>query len=617
MAVALFALSVVLGAQLFRVLFPLAFDLSETTGSINAGLLTMAVFALAPLLAAPARRLLGPRAALVLALGGAVAARAAIQLVRPVPLWLAAAGTALALAAWALLAHDLRRDGRAGSAPFVLGLVLGMAFDTALRAAFWSWDYAWRDGVVPLALTLILGAAVVALLAAGAPGGAGPGEARVGRALPLVLLGPFLLLQLLFLQSVAFVASSSGLSLPAAAALVLVGDALAVAAVLWVGSGAPGPGAVGVAGATLVVAAVLLRKVEGPATAVAILAGHPLAAGLLALGLARERPGAAAWRTSAGMAGGLLLFLGLAFAYQVHYDIPLPFPNAVLPPAAAVLLGAPIAFGRRAGAGRRAASWRLAAAPLALLVVPLALALGRDSEVRTGDGASLRLVDYNLHMGVNTEGQVDPEAIARVIEAQSPDVVVLQEVPRGWVTNGMTDLAEWMSARLGMPYVYGGAADGQFGNAILSRLPIAEGRTGLLGQFEGTMDRGYVWAVIDLGGGEKVNVIDTHLQHREQDTPIRLKQIAALLDAWGGAERTVIAGDMNDYPESEEFAAFVEAGFLSAQDEAGRGDLPTSWQDGTRIDYIFATPDLALSDFARPFSKASDHLALAVTVSVS
>ncbi len=433
------------------------------------------------------------------------------------------------------------------------------------------------------------------------------------------------MLQLLFLQSVAFVASSSRLSLPLATALVLVGDALAVAAVLWAVPRAPGPGAVALAGVALVAAAALLRRVEGPVTAVAILAGLPLAAGLLALGLVTWRPAAdrrsTPLQTSLGVAGGNLLFLLLAFMYQVHYDIPLPFPNAALPPAAALLLAAPVGLGWRTPAGGQRAradglapSWRLAAVPIALLVVPLALALGRDSRVVAGDGSGLRLVDYNVHMGVNTEGQVDPEAIARVIEAQDPDVVVLQEVPRGWVTNGMTDLAEWMSARLGMPYVYGGAADGQFGNAVLSRLPVEASRTGLLGQFEGTMDRGYVWAVIDLGNGQTMNVIDTHLQHREQDTPTRLKEIAVLLDAWGDAERTVIAGDMNDFPDSEEFAAFVSAGLVSAQDETGRGDLPTSWQDGTRIDYIFATPDLVLLDFARPFSKASDHLPLAVTV---
>jgi endonuclease/exonuclease/phosphatase family metal-dependent hydrolase len=226
------------------------------------------------------------------------------------------------------------------------------------------------------------------------------------------------------------------------------------------------------------------------------------------------------------------------------------------------------------------------------------------------------VVDYNVHNGVDPAGQVDPEAMARVIEAQDPDVVVLQEVARGWVTNGMMDLGEWMSARLGMPYVFGPAADRQFGNAVLSRLPIVEGRAGLLGRFGGTMERGYVWAVVDVAG-TRVHVIGTHLAHRPRDRGARLRQIAALLEAWGGRAPAVIAGDLNAEPGSPELERFIREGLRSAQEVAGEGDLPTFPSTGELIDHILATPDLSLSGFARPFSRASDHLPLAVTVSVA
>ena len=51
MAPASFAVLVTIGLQLLRVLFPLAFDLSEDDGPIDAGLFTLAVFALSPFLA--------------------------------------------------------------------------------------------------------------------------------------------------------------------------------------------------------------------------------------------------------------------------------------------------------------------------------------------------------------------------------------------------------------------------------------------------------------------------------------------------------------------------------------------------------------------------------------
>lgn len=608
MAVALFALSVVVGLQLSRVLFPLAFVYSETAGSLEAGLVVMGLFAGAPLAAWPLRRLLAPRGALLAALGGAVAVRLAVQFVRPVPLWLAAAGTGLALAAWALQVHGLRTPS--GGAAVALGFALGSALDVALRATTWTWDLAWQRGPWPVgsSLALALATAWLALRAPVPAGGRGGG-------LRLLAFGPFLALQLVFLGSPAFVASQAGASLPVAVAVLLAGHAAAAALVLH-----PPAGRGAVAAAAAVVAAgAAARGLHGPAILAAAAVGLPASALLLSRVLAGPRA-AGFGRTAAGFAGGALLFVVLAFVYQAAYDLAIPFPNAAVPPAAALLLAVPgllapaapvpLAAGG-AGAVRR---WAVAA-PLALLLVPLGLALARRTEVAPAAGSSFRVVDYNVHQGVDPLGRVDPEAMARVIEAQDPDVVVLQEVPRGWVTNGMMDLAEWMSARLGMPYVFGPAADRQFGNAIFSRLPIVERRAGRLGRYGGTMDRGYVWAAVEVGG-TRVQVIGTHLAHRPRDRGTRLRQIAALLEAWGGRAPAVIAGDLNAEPGSPELERLLRRGLRSAQQVAGAEDLPTFPSTGELIDHILATPDLAFSGFARPFSRASDHLPLAVTVSV-
>ncbi|HXF71461.1 MAG TPA: endonuclease/exonuclease/phosphatase family protein, partial [Actinomycetota bacterium] len=377
-------------------------------------------------------------------------------------------------------------------------------------------------------------------------------------------------------------------------------------------------GALAVAGAGLVAAGVAVRGVSGPAFLLAPAVGLPASTLLLARVLAGPRR-AGFGRTAAGFAGGGLLFVALAFVYQAAYDLAIPFPNAAVPAAAAVLLAVPGLVGRSApvplAAGGAAGRWPVAV-PLALLVVPLGLALARSAEVAPAAGPWFRVVDYNVHNGVSPLGEVDPEAIARVIEAQDPDVVILQEVARGWVTNGMMDLGEWLSARLRMPMVFGPAADRQFGNAILSRLPIVERGAGLLGRFGGTMDRGYVWAVVDVAGA-RVEVIGAHLAHRPEDRATRLRQIGRLLEAWGGRSPAVIAGDMNAEPGSPEIERFLRAGLRSAQELAGAGDLPTFPSTGEPIDHIFATEDLSPSGFARPSSRASDHLPIAVTLAVA
>jgi endonuclease/exonuclease/phosphatase family metal-dependent hydrolase len=611
MALMLMALLVAVGLQVLRVLFPLAFDLSESAGSINAGLFVFAVFAVSPFLAAITDRL-GRTSSRIALLGGTFAARLAIQFVHPIPLWLATLGTALFLGALTLEIHE-RRTRAAGAFATVIGLILGMSLDTALRTAFWTWDLAWQEDLAPVALTIVLCVAGGGLLALDLR----RPRTRTSTAMygTLFCLGPYLMLQALFLQSPGFIASQSGAPLPAAAALVLAGNAVAIAWVAWLGPHRLGRVATLSAGAALVVVGWLLRAIDGSGIGLVVLVGTPLSAGFLFEALHRrdEEVGQSVWWSVSAMSIALESFLLLAFAYQVHYDIPLPASNAWLPPLAALLLVGPVVVRRSSGEREPTGSWRLALIPVLLLLVPLVPTLTRDDAVVAVD-EGLRILDYNLHMAVNLDGQVDLETLARTIEEQEPDVVVLQEVGRGWVTNGMTDIAEWMSARLEMPYAYGPAADRQFGNAVLSRAPISDQTTGLLGQWDGTMNRGWVRADIDVGDGTMA-VIGTHLAHLEEDTPTRLRQIDVLLaDAWRGDAPAVIAGDINDFPDSDEFAAFVTAGFVSAQDEAGQGELPTSWQDGTRIDYIFVTPDARLLGFVRPYSEASDHLPLVVTV---
>jgi endonuclease/exonuclease/phosphatase family metal-dependent hydrolase len=233
----------------------------------------------------------------------------------------------------------------------------------------------------------------------------------------------------------------------------------------------------------------------------------------------------------------------------------------------------------------------------------------------------VRIVTYNIHGAVNVDGQVDPEMTARVIEAQDPDVVLLQEIARGWPIFGGIDAAEWLSRRLEMPYLYVPAADEQFGNAVLSRLPVRATTSGELPFGEGPQQRSYLALLLDAGGGQELSVIATHLQESSGDPETRERQILSLLEVWGGASPAIIAGDMNMQPDEDDLQLFLEAGLVSVQDEIGDPCEPTAFEPKPdepcdRPDWIFATPDLGLSAFVIVESAASDHLPLAVTVTV-
>jgi endonuclease/exonuclease/phosphatase family metal-dependent hydrolase len=88
---------------------------------------------------------------------------------------------------------------------------------------------------------------------------------------------------------------------------------------------------------------------------------------------------------------------------------------------------------------------------------------------------TLRVATYNIHRCRGLDGRTRPERTAAVIQSLEADVVALQEVvgagPRG---GGQ---AEALGAALGMGWVMAPARQlrgHQFGNAVLSRMPIVQ-----------------------------------------------------------------------------------------------------------------------------------------------
>jgi endonuclease/exonuclease/phosphatase family metal-dependent hydrolase len=87
----------------------------------------------------------------------------------------------------------------------------------------------------------------------------------------------------------------------------------------------------------------------------------------------------------------------------------------------------------------------------------------------------VRVMTWNIQSGFSIDNYWDLERQARVIKGQEPDVVILQEVSRGWLVTSYADELLWLSRRLDMPYVWGPASDDDlWGNAILSRAPLSD-----------------------------------------------------------------------------------------------------------------------------------------------
>lgn len=529
------------------------------------------------------------------------------------------------------------RDG--GGRASAVAVAVGAAFSTGTQLALGTWDAYWRHdwlgwGVTSVVLTWLVGAAELARR--------DPATAPICHVRRMWVLGPALSLLVMVMANSAFAASQSSVRLAiagpvAAFGLLLAGTAVAV-------GGRP----VGQAGASLpeamtpmiaLAAPVMIAGVfwaSGPLVLVLLIGSQLAAFAVVAVTLDRGPSlGFATPTMTRDAAAASLVGLGTILpllVFQLDYDIPLGFPNelviiatAVVFGAATVVRGQPSSHAAHVVDGGR--TQRFVGRPsLVLLVgaglvalVGSGLAIGR--ELTTGpqpdvaiQTAPLRLVSWNLHYGVHPDAGVDLEQIARSIEEQNPSIVTLQEVSRGWVIAGGTDMATWLAQRLDMRVAYTPAADRQFGNVVLTNLPITSITRLALPYGAGPQERSALSVDIALPSGP-LRVTSVHLQNKGEDRiPTRLGQIDTLLTAQTDVPVLIIAGDFNAQPGSPEINEMTGAGFFSAQDASGDPLALTgpSINPVKRIDWVFGRGVTFSNTEVLSDALSSDHLPLVV-----
>jgi endonuclease/exonuclease/phosphatase family metal-dependent hydrolase len=620
---ALIAVTVAVLAQTLRFSLPQLDHFADQTGTAAAAAGVLVVY-LAGFAAPLIRRAAGPRALLLTGVGGLFAVRLLAQAIDP-RTWLAFAGTAIGMIAVAALYEGARGLSGVG---FATATVAGLSIDGAVRMCFATWDPVWRDGPGPwLACLAFVGVGAAALYRELASGPVSAPGISWRDAIGAAAFGPFLALQVLVLASPAFVAASGWQSLTGAHAAIVIGQGLALA---FLASGLAVravPGGVCVFGGTLLGvgagAVAGTYALSGIEVVPIVIVGQVLSAWLLAVAcrapLRRSGSGGPVWRVDAGAALGGLLIAVILIPYQVSAVSPLPFPNNVLPGLAGILLGALAAFAAARGGPLPARAPLRAltagAAALTLLAGTLVFTVAApDGEAPAAPvPGQVRVLSYNIHDAVNQSGRLDPEGIARVIEGQSAQVVLLQEAGRGSLLSGTTDVGVWLSRRLGMKLIWGPAADGQFGNAILTSLPVRSSGTGRMRKGGWSQIRGYVWARVGVGE-TTMDVWSTHLEGGDDQAGERAREIATLLRAWGGAPRTLIGGDFNAGAGSPELAAMTDGTDL--RNTAIGGEAYPTRSDGASTDWIFGSDGVLVTDYGVPESDASDHYPVAVTVRI-
>ena len=204
----------------------------------------------------------------------------------------------------------------------------------------------------------------------------------------------------------------------------------------------------------------------------------------------------------------------------------------------------------------------------------------------------LRVLSYNIHHGEGVDRKLDLERIARIIRSVEPDLVALQEVDRKATRSRSIDQPAELARLTGMPVVFGSnipLQGGNYGNAVLSRLPIVRHKNHLLPSLDAGEQRGVLELEIDLPDRDQTLwFFATHLDYRSKDAErlASARQIAELV-ARHPDRPALLAGDLNDVPQSAVLAEFEKLWRRSNQEP-----LPTIPVDKPtrQIDFVLFRP---------------------------
>jgi endonuclease/exonuclease/phosphatase family metal-dependent hydrolase len=235
----------------------------------------------------------------------------------------------------------------------------------------------------------------------------------------------------------------------------------------------------------------------------------------------------------------------------------------------------------------------------------------------------LRVLSWNIHKGIGgLDRRYRPERVIAVLEHYAPDLVLLQEVDDGVRRSRGDRQVDLIGRALGIQHrtffpnvkVRGG---GVYGNAVLSRYPIAAARNLDL-TYPGRKCRSAHYAAVHVprphgGRPRSVHVFNLHLGLAGFERRWQLERFFADHPFAGLPERApvIVGGDFNDVWGQLGRSFFEPAGFHVPERSART--FP-AWAPVRALDAIYVRGDQRVLHLFRSHLRAarfaSDHLPL-------
>jgi len=178
---------------------------------------------------------------------------------------------------------------------------------------------------------------------------------------------------------------------------------------------------------------------------------------------------------------------------------------------------------------------------------------------------TIRIMTYNLHHCEGEDGVYDVARIGRFIGELGADIVLCQEVDRGYSDrSGMDHQPEMLAEQLGWHFFYGPNIGETYGNLILSRYPIETAENIPLPNPEDLEPRGIIAATVTVEG-RTLTLLDTHLSAFSKVN--RDVQVEFLRGFVGKREHPVVFGaDFNCRPSGQLKPLLDDGAVVSARD---------------------------------------------------
>lgn len=230
---------------------------------------------------------------------------------------------------------------------------------------------------------------------------------------------------------------------------------------------------------------------------------------------------------------------------------------------------------------------------------------------------TLRVMTYNIHVGVGMDKKLDLQRIAEVINRERPDLVGLQEVDRGVKrTEGRDEIVE-LAALTRMEYAFAPNLDyqgGKYGVAILSRFPI---KNTIHRMFENKREaerRGMLQVEVEVDR-KPLTFVTTHLDYQFEDG--RLFETEQLLQFLTGAkEPLIVVADLNDVPAGSAYQLMrtrFDDAWVTSRTKGDGFSYPAD-KPLKRIDHIFYSKGVRAKKAWVVETLASDHIPVVADV---